>query len=57
MLTALCPGQVEFRFDDLDLREEPSSGKSDDQDSTVNTCTDLCTRITTSRNTCNTTLC
>ena len=48
---------IEFRFDDLDLREEPPSGKSDELDATVNTCTDLCTRITTSRNTCNTTLC
>jgi hypothetical protein len=49
---------TEFRFDDLDLREEPPSGKAEELDATtVNTCTDLCTRITTSRNTCNTTLC
>ncbi len=49
---------TEFRFDDLDLREEPSSGKLDEADSTtVNTCTGYCTRLTTSHNTCTTTIC
>jgi hypothetical protein len=45
---------IEFRFDDLDLREEPESAKSDEADSP----TDLCTRTcTTSHNTCGTYLC
>ncbi len=49
---------IEFRFDDLDLREEPQSGKSEEADSTRNTCSDLCTRTcTTSHNTCTTFLC
>ncbi len=49
---------TEFRFDDLDLREEPPSGRSEAMDgTTVNTCTGDCTRLTTSHNTCTTTLC
>ncbi len=49
---------TEFRFDDLDLREEPASGKFNEADATPNTCSDLCTRTcTTSHNTCTTFLC
>jgi hypothetical protein len=48
---------IEFRFDDLDLREEPESGKSPDMDSS-NVCTALCTQTCTgSHNTCTTFLC
>jgi hypothetical protein len=50
---------TEFRFDDLDLREEPASGKSPDADASLN-CTDTknCTvTCHTSRNTCTTYLC
>lgn len=50
---------TEFRFDDLDLREEPASGKSPDADTSLN-CTDTknCTvTCHTSRNTCTTYLC
>jgi hypothetical protein len=49
---------TEFRFDDLDLREEPASGKFDESDMTIDTCTDLCSqRCTTSANTCTTYYC
>jgi hypothetical protein len=44
---------TESRFDDLDLREEPESGKSEDMDSTTN-CTATCGG---SHNTCGTALC
>ncbi|MEA2666856.1 MAG: hypothetical protein QOI11_3800 [Candidatus Eremiobacteraeota bacterium] len=44
---------TESRFDDLDLREEPASGKSEDMDSTA-VCTATCTG---SHNTCGTALC
>jgi hypothetical protein len=49
---------VEFRFDDLDLREEPQSEKTTETDYTVGpTCTnsDYCT--CNSRNTCSTFYC
>jgi hypothetical protein len=47
---------TEFRFDDLDLREEPESGKSTDVDGSLqSTC---CTRTCTgSYDTCTTYLC
>jgi hypothetical protein len=44
---------IESRFDDLDLREEPESGKSENMDSTT-VCTNTCTG---SHNTCGTALC
>ena len=44
---------IELRFDDLDLREEPESGKSEDMDSTT-VCTNTCTG---SHHTCGTALC
>ncbi len=48
---------IEFRFDDLDLREEPASGKFEETDSTYN-CSVFCTRTcTTSHNTCTSYLC
>ncbi len=50
---------IEPRFDDLDLREEPQRGKSDDADITA-FCnpTDYCTQTcTTSHNTCTTFYC
>ncbi len=50
---------TEFRFDDLDLREEPVSGKSSEADYSVACtgsakCTDTCH---TSQNTCTTYFC
>jgi hypothetical protein len=51
---------VEFRFDDLDLREEPESAKSDkfEGDASVRSCADTCTQTcTTSHNTCTTFYC
>jgi hypothetical protein len=49
---------TEFRFDDLDLREEPASGKFNEADSTLNSCADTCTQTcTTSHNTCTTYFC
>jgi hypothetical protein len=55
---------IEFRFDDLDLREEPQSGKSAELDaSSACTGTDQCTvtcntyTCNTSRNTCGTYYC
>jgi hypothetical protein len=49
---------TEFRFEDLDLREEPQSGKSDESGATYDAYSDLCTRTCTgSHNTCRTYLC
>ncbi len=51
---------TEFRFDDLDLREEPESGKSTETDlSAACTNTELCTNGCgcNSRNTCSTYYC
>jgi hypothetical protein len=48
---------IEFRFDDLDLREEPESAKSVEADtSAIYSCEQTCT-CTTSHNTCYTYLC
>lgn len=51
---------TEFRFDDLDLREEAESSKSREVDGSSQTCTgsDYCTQTcTTSHNTCTTFFC
>ncbi len=49
---------TEFRFDDLDLREEPASGKSTDADGSVNcTTTAYCTASCTTTNACTTYSC
>jgi hypothetical protein len=58
LLTENTRMPIELRFDDLDLREEPESGKSPDMDSTAGCDSTLCTRTCTgSYNTCTTFLC
>jgi hypothetical protein len=47
---------IEFRFDDLDLREEPASAKSPDAADTTSVCTVNCSPGT-SHDTCNSFYC
>ncbi|MEA2665879.1 MAG: hypothetical protein QOI11_2823 [Candidatus Eremiobacteraeota bacterium] len=48
---------TEFRFDDLDLREEPASEKFSEMDGYTNACSAVCTQTCQGTKTCSTAYC